>query len=211
MKLAFTTLICLAALLSCTGRQEIRLQAAADAVAGAEAMALTQDEHERAVILGGVTENVATASRTKIGDWPPPSLTPAEVAAAPDSYSATATLLAEEHRARGAFAALLAGALGAAGAVLMGMCRASTPLGTAISRIIERVVCGRKAIEQLIGAEAMQDVAQRLIGVIENAVPSEQADLVKRIVADQLPPEVRDTLDRYLFEQGFLRRSGDAG
>jgi hypothetical protein len=175
-------------LCSCGEATGIRRQAAADAIAGVEAITDAGQE----VVAEGAKIHVETAVGAKRAELPAPTRTPQAIKDAPDAYATDAKKLQADADAAGSFWAWAGGGLLAILGVLRFVPGAHQPIVSVVRKLLENRV-DRQTRER---EEGLAQAARTMAQVIEQCGLPE----VKQGVAKKLPSGAKDALDAYLRE-----------
>lgn len=184
-------------LTACGEARQLQKQAAADAIAGTEALASSDTSEQAApVIAEGVKTNVETAVGEKRKDLPPPKMTPPAIAAQPQPYLDNAQATQTAFYKANSFWAWAGGSL----LVILGILRfvpgAHLPIVSFVQTLLENKM-DRVARQK---KEGLVEAAQVTMDVIET-LPTEVGKQVKEKVFKKLPSKAGDAVKSYLAER----------
>lgn len=186
---AFIFILALAVTVGC-GKDKVRTQAAADAVAGIDAMTIIAPETQP--IASGVTDHIlATRGLERRDQLPEPQMSATAIIADTDRYKAQGKQAIEDSKSLG-FVGMLIGAAVAIAAVVK-----ATGLGGPLVNIIASVIESKASKAQKQHASDLAGVATTTFAVLEVA-PPEIAGPIKKAISKAVTPEQEAAIRREL-------------
>jgi hypothetical protein len=187
---AAAAILALLALSGCKDRE--RTQAAADTVAGIDAMVMVAPQTQP-IGVAAVDHALATRGLERRDQLPPAQMTPATIVANIPAYAAQGQQAIAASKASGFWAAIAGGGL-----VLLGLAQRLGLLGPIGGALVGFITPARQAAQQARNGN-LAGAALTMVEAIE-AAPPEVAGPVKRAISKALTPEQEAEVRRVLAE-----------